>query len=37
MQYEGRLRQQIKRWEAFEDAEMYAVLQEDYQAGSRKQ
>jgi RimJ/RimL family protein N-acetyltransferase len=32
MQYEGRLRQQIKRWEAFEDAEMYAILREDYRS-----
>jgi RimJ/RimL family protein N-acetyltransferase len=32
MQYEGRLRQQIKRWEAFEDAEMYAILRVDYRS-----
>ncbi|HEY5571600.1 MAG TPA: GNAT family N-acetyltransferase [Anaerolineales bacterium] len=32
MQYEGRLRQQIKRWEAFQDAEMYAILREEYQS-----
>jgi RimJ/RimL family protein N-acetyltransferase len=32
MQYEGRLRQQIKRWDAFEDAEMYAILREDYRS-----
>lgn len=32
MQYEGRLRQQIKRWDAFEDAEMYAILRVDYRS-----
>lgn len=30
MQYEGRLRQQIRRWGSFEDAEIYAILRQDY-------
>jgi ribosomal-protein-alanine N-acetyltransferase len=33
LQYEGRLRQQIKRWGSFEDAEIYAILRQDYAFG----
>jgi [ribosomal protein S5]-alanine N-acetyltransferase len=30
MQFEGVLRQQIQRWGVFEDANIYAILREDY-------
>lgn len=31
MQYEGRLRQQLLRWGAFEDADIYAILRQDFE------
>jgi [ribosomal protein S5]-alanine N-acetyltransferase len=30
MQFEGKLRQQIQRWGVFEDANIYAILREEY-------
>ena len=32
MQYEGRLRQQIRRWGSFEDAKIYAILRQESDA-----
>jgi [ribosomal protein S5]-alanine N-acetyltransferase len=36
MQFEGKLRQQIQRWGVFEDANIYAILREDYEKQEKK-
>ena len=33
MTYEGRLRQQVKRWEVYEDLEDYGILKSEFQPG----
>ena len=33
MVYEGRLRQHVKKWDAFEDLELYGILKDDCQSG----
>lgn len=32
MQHEGRLRQHVRKWEVFEDLEIYGLLKSDYEA-----
>jgi ribosomal-protein-alanine N-acetyltransferase len=36
MLYEGRLRQHIKKWNKFEDVELYGILKADYELLKRK-
>jgi RimJ/RimL family protein N-acetyltransferase len=32
MQHEGKLRQHVRKWEVFEDLEIYGLLKSDYEA-----